>query len=202
MEIPDPLEAGFAAVIFDCDGTLVDSIPAHFKALQTAMSEHGLNLTKAWFDQNHSMPADSLLRKFQAEGLGNITDLDQVLADHQRLFLDSLDLIEEISAVTALARKWAGRLPIGVASNGHRTNVEASLKSRNLLAYFDIIVTLEDVARGKPYPDLYLETARRLNVAPEHCLVFEDSDTGIQAAVAAGTTVIDIRQWHLPATSH
>jgi beta-phosphoglucomutase-like phosphatase (HAD superfamily) len=201
MEIADYFEADLSAIIFDCDGTLVDSIPAHLKAFQTALLQQGHRMPAAWFYQHHSMPADSLLQKFQEDGLGQISNPELVLADHQKFFGDNLDLIEEISVITAVARKWTGRIPMGVASNGHRANVEASLQSKQLLNCFDVVVTREDVQRGKPFPDLYIETARQLNVSPEHCLVFEDSETGLQAATAAGARVIDVRHWHSPAWS-
>jgi beta-phosphoglucomutase-like phosphatase (HAD superfamily) len=202
MKLSDLLEKGFAAFIFDCDGTLVDSIPAHLKAMQAAFSRHDLLLPATWFFQNHSIPTDTMLQKFEADGLGHIADPTLILADHKKFFMDNVDLVEEIPVVTTVVREWAGRVPIGVASNGHRANVEASLRALSLWSFFDTVVTREDVLHGKPNPDLYLETARRLNVAPQQCLIFEDSDTGIQGATAAGATVVDVREFHTPAWSH
>ncbi len=96
-------------------------------------------------------------------------------------------------AVASLARLWHGRVPMAVASNGRRANVEASLGATGLLPLFDVLVAAEDVAAGKPAPDVFLESARRLGVEPAGCVVLEDSDEGLAAAHAAGMRSIDVR---------
>ena len=186
------------ALIFDCDGTLVDTIPAHLHALQVGFERIGLNFPAEWFHQNHSLTADALLQKFQDDGLGQIEDPKAVLAKHQVLFRESLHMLEEVSVIASIAREYKGKLPMAVASNGNRVNVEVSLEAVDLLPYFDAIVAREDVLHGKPEPDVYLEAAHRLNVAPNRCLVFEDSETGLAAGRAAGARVIDIREYYQP----
>jgi beta-phosphoglucomutase-like phosphatase (HAD superfamily) len=109
-------------------------------------------------------------------------------------FHDAIPLIEEISFVADVARVWHGRVPMSVASNGVHENVEATLVSTKLRPLFDYVVTANDVQHGKPAPDVYLEAARRMQVAPAKCVVFEDSDEGLEAAHRAGMRGIDIRK--------
>lgn len=188
----------FSAIIFDCDGTLVDTVPAHLAALQGALELRGLHMEAKWYHDRHSFAAYELLMEFEREGLGIIPDKSAVLDDHQRLFSEHLHLVEEIQLVTETARQWSGKVPLGVASNGHRPNVVATLNVMGITGLFNHIVTREDVENGKPAPDLYLEAARRLGVEPEKCVVLEDADAGVQAAESAGAKVLDIRNWHTP----
>jgi beta-phosphoglucomutase-like phosphatase (HAD superfamily) len=186
----------FSAIIFDCDGTLVDSVPAHLAALQQVLSMRGLTMQEEWYHRHHSLTADDLLLTFERDGLGALRDKHALLADHQRLFLEHLHLLDEVAVVTNLARQWHGRVPLGVASNGHRLNVEATLKATGIASLFTTVICREDVVHGKPAPDIYLKAARRLGADADRCVVLEDADTGIQAALAAGARVLDNRLWH------
>jgi beta-phosphoglucomutase-like phosphatase (HAD superfamily) len=109
-------------------------------------------------------------------------------------FHAAIPLIEEITFVADVARAWQGRVPMSVASNGVRANVEATLVNAKLRPLFDYVVTADDVKRGKPAPDVYLEAARRMQVDPAKCVVFEDSDEGLEAAHRADMRGIDIRR--------
>ena len=88
---------------------------------------------------------------------------------------------------------------MAVATGGTRAIVNRTLSAVGLLEHFQAIVTADDVAHGKPAPDIFLESARRLGIAPAECMVFEDADLGVQAARAAGMDVIDVRQFHIDA---
>ena len=98
--------------------------------------------------------------------------------------------------VAEVARQNFGKVPMAVASNGHLTNVTATLSVTGLLSLFETIVSAEQVAKGKPEPDVFLEAARRIGVAPAECIVFEDSDEGLEAARKAGMRSRDIRLVH------
>lgn len=100
--------------------------------------------------------------------------------------------------IAEIARRWHGRVPMAVASNGRRQNVEATLKAAKLLPLFDCIVAAEDVVHGKPQPEVFLEAARRMKVVPERCVVFEDSNEGLEAAHRVGMRGIDIRAFYSP----
>jgi beta-phosphoglucomutase-like phosphatase (HAD superfamily) len=94
--------------------------------------------------------------------------------------------VKPIEAVLQIARRWYGIKPLAVASGGFRRQIEQTLDALGIRSLFNAVVCVEDYARGKPFPDPFLEAARRLNVLPTACLVFEDSPLGLQAAEAAG----------------
>ena len=194
LVLPQP----FAALIFDCDGTLVDTAPVHLAAVRQAIEPQGHRIPADWYMARAGLTPDALLDALESEAamLGNPTsplDRNRIFASYNDLFRDSLHQIREVEAVAALARTWHGKVPLAVASNGRRANVEASLGTAGLLSLFDHLVAAEDVAHGKPAPDVFLEAARRMQVEPIDCVVLEDSDEGITAATAAGMRVVDVR---------
>ena len=119
---------------------------------------------------------------------------DRVFSSYNDHFRSGLHLLREIDAVASLAREWHGRVPFAVASNGRRLNVQASLRVTGLLPLFDLIVSADDVAHGKPAPDVFLEAAHRMGVAPSDCIVLADSDEGLAAARAAHMRSVDVRR--------
>ncbi len=188
----------FAALIFDCDGTLVDTAPAHLAAVRKAIQPQGHTMPEHWYMARAGLTPDALLDSLEAEAnaLGNpTTPLDRmaIFARYTGLFEQSLAELREVTVVADLARFWKGKIPMAVASNGRRANVEASLRSTGLFDLFDHLVAAEDVAHGKPAPDVFLEAARRMRVHPTTCVVLEDSEEGLTAARAAGMHAIDIR---------
>ena len=199
LAVPTP----FSALIFDCDGTLVDTAPAHFSAIAQALSRQGHSIARDWYMSRTGLTPNALLDAHEARlaaqlgtqsGAPQPLDRTAVYRCYDDLYRASLHLLQEVSAVADLARAWHGRVPMAVASNGHRLNVESSLRATGLLGLFDHLVAAEDVAHGKPAPDVFLEAARRMHVAPTGCLVLEDTDEGLAAANAAGMRAVDIRQ--------
>lgn len=187
------VKGSFSALIFDCDGTLVDSAPAHLRSLQEAMGSLGLSITKEWYQTRHGLGPDPLIDEYEASfGVPRI-DRAALFERNNVAFHAAIPLIEEIGFVADVARAWHGRVPMSVASNGVRENVEATLVATKLRPLFDYVVTADDVEHGKPAPDVYLEAARRIKVEPARCIVFEDSDEGLEAAHRAGMRGIDIR---------
>ncbi len=193
MTIPLPAGA-FRALVFDCDGTLVDSAPAHLAALQKAMEPLGLTMSGDWYYPRVGLGPTELLDQFEAHVERTPLPREEILSRYDQAFRQCLPQVQEIAVVAGIARQWHGRVPMAVASNGHRDNVTATLRAAKLLPLFDLIVGAEDVERGKPAPDVYLEAARRMNVAPEDCIAFEDTDEGLCAARAAAMRVVDIRE--------
>jgi HAD superfamily hydrolase (TIGR01509 family) len=183
--------ADIGGLIFDCDGTLVDTPPLYALAWAAGFRSSGLEMAPAWYLTRAGMSEYVLMDAFEAEH-GVTLRRDEVVRLMRAAFLAGLDELREIAAVTAVARAYRGRLPMAVASGGSRAIVSATLRATALEGLFDTVVTLDDVARAKPAPDLFLEAARRLGVTPEQCLVFEDSREGLQVARLAGMQAVDV----------
>lgn len=188
IELPLP----FSALIFDCDGTLVDTAPAHYSAVSKALAAQGQRMPEDWYMARVGLTPAALLDAHESRVVEGL-DRAAFYACYGGHYLASLPLLREVTLVAELARRYHGTVPMAVASNGHRENVEASLRVTGLLPLFDPIVAAEDVARGKPAPDLFLEAARRMSVAAGECVVLEDSDEGVMAARAAGMRFVDVR---------
>lgn len=181
-------------MLFDCDGTLVDTVAAHTRAWTAALAAHGRTRDAAWFRERAGLSSGDVLAQLVHAEPG----LDPGAVDTvRRAELEvALPRVREVAAVAALARRLAAAgVPVAVASGGSRSNVQASLAATGLSVLFPVVVTREDATLGKPAPDLFLAAARRLGVAPDHCLVYEDSDEGLAGAAAAGMGAVDVRPW-------
>lgn len=189
------LEKGtFDAIVFDCDGTLVDTAGAHLHSIQQALAPLGLAMSPEWYRERTGLGPEDLLdayeSDFRVESLVRRDFYERV----NEAYLAGVDLIQEIKVVTDVARQWFGKVPMAVASNGVRKNVEATLIATRLRPLFYTIVTADDVERAKPAPDVYLEAARRMRVKSERVIVFEDSNEGLEAARSAGMRGYDVRR--------
>jgi beta-phosphoglucomutase-like phosphatase (HAD superfamily) len=189
------LEKGtFDALVFDCDGTLVDSAGAHFYSIQQALAPLDLTMPPEWYKRRTGLGPDDLLDAFEAEFTTQPLDRRAFYERTNEAYLAGVNLIQEIKVVTDVARQWFGKIPMAVASNGVRRNVEATLVATRLRPLFYTIVTADDVEHAKPAPDVYLEAARRMRVSPERVIVFEDSNEGLEAAHAARMRSFDVRK--------
>jgi len=184
MELKIP-PGDFAGYIFDCDGTLADSMPLHFRAWTAALKEHKAEFPEALFYEMGGTPTEQIVEMLN-DRHGHKMPPKETAAYKESLYLELLTEIQPITPVVDFARSFAGKLPIAVASGGHRGIVQKTLSSLGILELFDVLVGAEDYLKGKPAPDPFLEAARRLGVEPSRCLVFEDTQLGIDAAVAAG----------------
>jgi len=191
------VEGTFSGLIFDCDGTLVDTAPAHLAALQEGLAAHGLTMAGEWYYPRVGLTPNALMDEYEAL-IGQSAPRQDIYARYNVAFQAGLSLMQEITVIAEIARGWHGRVPMAVATNGHRENVQATLEATKLLPLFDFIVAAEDVERGKPAPDVFLEAARRIGVAAAKCVVFEDSDEGLEGARRAGMRGIDIRKYYAP----
>lgn len=176
----------FGGYIFDCDGTLADTMPLHFRAWTRIVAELGGSFPKELFYQLGGKPTAQILTLLRDEHGLNVGDVQEAAARKEQYFLDQIDQVKPIEAVVEFARRWQGIKPMAVASGGFRRQIEQTLDALGIRSLFNTVVSVEDCARGKPSPDPFLEAARRLRVPPAQCLVFEDSPLGIQAAQAAG----------------
>ena len=178
----------FAGYIFDLDGTLVDTMPLHYRAWNRAMQLAGLKgeLSEDLFYSLGGVPTRRVARLL-ADHYGLTIDVEKVFHQKEALFIELRSEMKLIEAVVAFARQAVTqRVPVSVASGGPRDIVRHTLELMKIAGLFPVVVTPEDVAHGKPAPDMFLLTAKKMGVAPERCLVFEDAEPGIQAAEAAG----------------
>jgi beta-phosphoglucomutase-like phosphatase (HAD superfamily) len=184
LDIPS---GDFAGYIFDCDGTLVDTMPLHYRAWDRAMQAAGLpgQLSEELFYSLGGMPT-RMVAQVMAKHYGLTIDVDRIFHEKEAFFLEMESEMRVIEPVVAFARKWVGRVPLSVASGGPRPVVRQTLELMGLTSLFPVVVTPEDVAHGKPAPDMFLLAAEKMGVAPEKCLVFEDAEPGFRAAEAAG----------------
>ncbi len=187
-------------LIFDCDGTLVDTPPLYARAWMDALRPFGAAPGLDWFRPRAGLSEHLLMDDVDAN-FGTTLPRDEVINLLREAFLANLHTLREIGLVTAIARQHHGRLKLAVASSGSAPIVNATLAATGLAGLFDEIVTIDDVAHPKPAPDLFLEAAARLNLAPGACLVFEDSPQGLEAARRAGMAAVDINLL-LPAATH
>ncbi len=143
------------------------------------------------------MPTDKIIRMLSEEQ-GIAVDPAQVAIEKEEAFLELIHLLRPIDEVMKLASASRGVHRTAVASGGFRDIIVRQLKQVGCEDWFDTIVTAEDTPRHKPFPDVFLEAARRLGVPPEQCLVYEDSDLGIDAAKAANMDYVDVRRFYKP----
>lgn len=179
------------ALIFDCDGTLAHTPPVYAGAWAAGMRAAGHDMPADWYMARSGMSEGALMDAFE-RWAGVVLPREDVVRIMRDAFVENVSLLQEIAIIAEIAREHKGKLPQAVASGGSRQIVQLTLDELGLTPRFDIIVTIDDVEHPKPAPDLFLEAARRLNVPPQACLVFEDSEQGFEAARRAGMTVVDV----------
>jgi HAD superfamily hydrolase (TIGR01509 family) len=186
---------GIRGLIFDCDGTLADTMPAHHRAWVAMLQPHGIPFPEDRFYAMGGMPTAQIIRVLAAGAGVAVHDVEAMVHEKERLFLQMLDAVQPIVPVVAIANAYRNVLPMAVASGGYRDVVGRTLDRLQLRAWFQAMVTAEDTQRHKPEPDVFLEAARRLAVPPAACAVFEDTELGLEAARRAGMLGLDVRPW-------
>lgn len=186
------------AVVFDLDGVIVDSEHVWDEARQRLAEERG----GRWHDRaSRDMMGMSSREwsRYMHDVIGLAESPDEINAEVVRrlvaVYREELPLLDgAVEAVEALAGRW----PLGLASSSNRELIDLVLRVSGLERWFAATVSSEEVPRGKPAPDVYLEAARRLGVAAERCAAVEDSENGIRSAKAAGMRVIAIPNAQYP----
>ncbi|MCG5444980.1 HAD-IA family hydrolase [Micromonospora sp. NIE79] len=193
-----PLPPGpFAAYLFDCDGTIVDSMPLHYLAWQRALEEWGCDFPEDLFYAWGGRPtADIIVALNEQQGLA--MPVAAVVERRESYYQELLPQLAAVPDVLAHIHDAHRRVPFAVVSGSTRASVTASLDALGLLDRFDVLVCADDYTRAKPDPEAFLLAAEQLGVPPESCLVFEDTDLGIQAATAAGMASVRVPQQRTP----
>lgn len=175
----------FKAYLFDCDGTIADSMPLHYIAWSQALGEWNVPFPEDRFYNWGGMPIVEIITRLSEEH-AIAMPVKRVAERKEELYYQHLSKLKAVPEVLEHIEQQHGRIPFAVVSGSERGSVQASLRTIGLLDKFDTLVCAGDYAKSKPDPEPFLMAAQRLGVAPESCLVFEDTQMGIDAAKAAG----------------
>jgi HAD superfamily hydrolase (TIGR01509 family) len=183
---------GIKALIFDCDGTLADTMPIHMNAWKEALLFFDAPYHFNFIDKLKGMPEDQIVVLYNKEFNTNLNP--QAVVEQKHIyFRKEAHHVKPITPVYRLVIQNKGLMPMAVVSGGLKSNVHFVLEMIGIKDIFDTIITADDRIKPKPAPDIFLESAARMNVAPHYCQVFEDGDVGIEAARLAGMKVTDVR---------
>jgi beta-phosphoglucomutase-like phosphatase (HAD superfamily) len=187
-----PTTRNIQGIIFDCDGTLADSMPLHWQAWQAITLRHQLHFPEDRFYSLGGVPSRDILKVLGQEQNIPIDPL-AVAKEKENEYLKLLEHVNPIHEVVEIARSHHGSLPMAVASGGIKSIIERVLVHLGIRDLFQAVVTSEDVANQKPAPDIFIEAARRIEIAPENCRAYEDTDIGLQAIRSAHMEAVDVR---------
>ena len=192
LELPP---GDFGALIFDCDGTLADSMPLYHRAWRAALAANGATFDFTWdiFMSRAGVSTEGTVTELNHQ-FGTMLDAGRIEEPQYAEYARRIEGVEPFPEVVAVAEAHYGKLPMAVASGGARHLVERTLALIGVRHLFEAVVVAADVPRGKPHPDIFLHAAKLLGVPPARCLVFEDGRPGIVAAEAAGMQSVFVKR--------
>jgi HAD superfamily hydrolase (TIGR01509 family) len=190
MKLKIPAGA-FRAYLFDCDGTIADSMPLHYIAWKSALADWNCDFAEDLFYAWGGFPVAEIVSRLN-ERYGLKMAVPEVTRRKEELYFDALPHLKAVPEVLEHIDAQHGRIPFAVVSGSTRDSVTASLRTLQLLEKFETLVCAGDYTKGKPNPEAFLVAAARLGVEPGSCLVFEDTDMGIKAATAAGMASVRV----------
>jgi len=188
MNLPSHIKG----LVFDCDGTLADTMPLHWRAWQMITLRHELHFPEDRFYALGGVPSRDIL-KMLAEEQGRPLDHISVAHEKENAYLPLMSEVQPIHAVVEIAKANFGKIPMAVASGGTQPIIVQVLEHLKIRHLFGAVVTSEMVTNQKPAPDIFLEAARRIGVDPKFCRAYEDTDLGLQAIRLAGMDAVDVR---------
>ncbi|WP_028670205.1 HAD-IA family hydrolase [Saccharospirillum impatiens] len=184
----------FCGLVFDMDGTLVESGPLHEIAWRETLSKYALPVDARLMNSLAGVPTRETLERVSIEtGRPLIAPLDEMNAFKEALVAELAPRYVKPTALADLARQYQGRLPMAVGTGAYTAEARVILQHCGLLSLFDIVIGADQVSHPKPAPDTFLACASHMGCAPVECVVFEDADLGLEAARAAGMRAVDVR---------
>jgi beta-phosphoglucomutase-like phosphatase (HAD superfamily) len=186
------LPAHIKGLVFDCDGTLADTMPLHWRAWQVIAKKYKLHFPEDRFYSLGGVPSRDIL-KMLAKEQGVTLDHIQAAHEKENAYLPLMSEVEPIHAVVEIAHANYGKIPMAVASGGTQPIIVQVLEHLKIRHLFGAVVTSEMVQNQKPAPDIFIEAARRIGVDPKFCRGYEDTDLGMTAIRAAGMEAVDVR---------
>ncbi|HPY04276.1 MAG TPA: beta-phosphoglucomutase family hydrolase [Spirochaetota bacterium] len=182
------------ALIFDIDGTLVDTMEIHYKAWEKMFALQGFNYPREVFYELAGIPTYKIVPILN-ERFNLKLDPEETMNEKEKYFMELFGAVKEIKVVSDIARKYHGILPMSLGTGGRKDIAQMTMETVGLSKYFDIMVAAEDVIHHKPAPDTFLKCAELMGVEPRFCQVFEDGELGLQAARTAGMIATDVRPY-------
>ena len=186
------LPAHIKGLVFDCDGTLADTMPLHWHAWQMITQRHNLYFPEDRFYSLGGVPSRDIL-KMLSEEQGRSLDHIAVAHEKENAYLPLMSQVGPIHEVVEIAKANFGKIPMAVASGGTQPIIIDVLEHLKIRHLFNAVVTSEMVKNQKPAPDIFLEAARRIGMEPQFCRAYEDTDLGLQAIRSAGMDAVDVR---------
>lgn len=183
------------ALIFDIDGTLADTMPAHFEVYRSLLGEYGIDFTYSEFLTYAGIPVVPQMILFKQKY--NLIDFDpeKMAVNKEDQYFLNIHKTKPVVSVMRVFDQYYGKMPIACGTGADRRIATRTLEVIGLLNKIDALVTSDDVIHGKPHPETFLRCAELLGVEPKFCQVFEDGAPGIEAAKAAGMIVTDVREY-------
>lgn len=198
---PFPLPFLPVAAIFDCDGTIANTMPLHYRAWNAVLAEVNCPFPEETFYAWGGVTTNEILRRLSVQH--NLPlDIKAVAHAKEEAYRAILPGVTPLLPIIEEARRFSGVVPIAVASGGLRDLIETTLEALQIRSLFQAVVTADDVTHGKPAPETFLLAAERLGVRPEDCVVYEDSPTGFEAAFRAGMRAVDVRPYVMHISGH
>jgi len=189
------IPAHIKGLIFDMDGTLINSIPVHYNAWIEACSKYGACFSYDFFVGLTGRPVLELSKDIITKFCLDVEPI-QLVREKEVLVEKNLNKVELIMPVMNVINAYTGKLPMAVGTGASKQMATRLLSETGIINQFDSIVTSDDVDNYKPSPDTFLKAAKEINIAPEECMVFEDGQLGIDASITAGMSVIDVKPYY------